>query len=224
MIITIDGPAGSGKSAAALLLAQRLGIPFLDTGAMYRAVALDAMENQLLALPSAMEARVHAVDLSFDWSRQPPPILLNGRNVSEQIRLPSVTEIIYLAADNPAIRDELVRRQRDIGRQLGALVAEGRDQGSIVFPHAGFKFYVDAQPEERARRRIAQMTAKGIQFEPNDVLQAILARDQRDRSRNVGPLMRPQDSILLDTTHMALKEVVTAMWQHIQMKKVSGTI
>ena len=215
MIITIDGPAGSGKSAAALLLAGRLHVPFLDTGAMYRAVALDALENGLLAAPASMEARARALDLNFDWTLSPPPILLNGRNVSEQIRLPRVTEIIYLAADNPAIRAELVRRQRALGQQLGSLVTEGRDQGSIVFPQADFKFYLDATPRERARRRIAQMTAKGIVFNPDEVLAAIELRDRRDRSRNVGPLLRPADSILLDTTAMTLEEVVTAMQQRI---------
>jgi cytidylate kinase len=216
VIITIDGPAGSGKSAAASELAKHLAIPFLDTGAMYRAIALDAMESNLLNNPAAMEARVSDVVLDFNWTRQPPLILLNGRDVSHQIRLPAVTAVTYLAADNPVIRQELVRRQREIGQSLGSFVTEGRDQGSIVFPDADFKFYLDASAEQRAGRRIAQLTAKGIQFDPAAVLGDIQLRDERDRSRNVGPLMRPPDSKLIDTTHLTLDQVVQTLLDHVR--------
>jgi cytidylate kinase len=216
--VTIDGPAGSGKSAAALSLARRLHIPHLDTGAMYRAVALDALEQGILNDPDAIAQRCRQLTLTFDFARSPAPILLNGRDVSEQIRAPRVTEVTYAAADNPWVREELVRLQRQIGRQCGSLVTEGRDQGTIVFPHADFKFYLNAHPEERARRRIGQLAAKGISAELHDVLQQILQRDMRDQARAVGPLARPKDAIDLDTTDLTLEQTVDAIIRHIQQK------
>ena len=216
MIVTIDGPAGSGKSAAALQLAARLALPHLDTGAMYRAVALDALEQGILHDPDKIAQRARLLSLKFDWTKSPAAILLNGRNVADAIRQPRITEITYVAADNPWVREELVRQQRLIGQAAGSLVTEGRDQGTIVFPHAEFKFYLNAHPEERARRRIAQLAAKGISLELHDVLQQILQRDMRDSVRAVGPLARPHDAIELDTTDLTLEETVEAMVRHIQ--------
>jgi cytidylate kinase len=218
VIITIDGPAGSGKSAAALKLAGQLAIPHLDTGAMYRAVALDALENDILKDPDRIAQRCRHLDLDFDWSRTPAAIHLNGRDVSEAIRQPRVTEITWTAADNPWVREELVGRQRAIGQKAGSLVTEGRDQGTIVFPHADFKFYLNAHPEERARRRIAQLAQKGISVELNDVLQQIIQRDMRDQVRAFGPLARPEDAIELDTTDLTLDETVDEMIRHIQSR------
>lgn len=215
LIVTIDGPAGSGKSAAALQLAGRLGIPHLDTGAMYRAVALDALEHNILNDPDRIAQRSRLLALTFDWSVTPAAIHLNGRNVSELIRQPQVTAITYVAADNPWVRETLVSQQRAIGRECGSLVTEGRDQGTIVFPQADYKFYLNAHPEERARRRIAQLAAKGISAEQSDVLNQILQRDMRDQARAVGPLARPQDAIELDTTDLTLDETVEEMIKHI---------
>jgi cytidylate kinase len=222
LIITIDGPAGSGKSAAALQLAQRLAIPHLDTGAMYRAVALDALEQGILRDPDAIAQRCRLVALDFDWTKTPAAILLNGKNVAEAVRAPRVTEITYAAADNPWVREELVRQQRAIGKKAGSLVTEGRDQGTIVFPNADFKFYLSAHPEERARRRIAQMAEKGISAELNDVLQQILQRDMRDQVRAFGPLARPHDAIELDTTDLTLDGTVEEMIRHIQSHAAVG--
>jgi cytidylate kinase len=218
VIVTIDGPAGSGKSAAALQLARKLGIPHLDTGAMYRAVALDALEEGILADPDRIAQRCRLLSLTFDFSRSPAPILLNGHDVSEQIRAPRVTEVTWVAADNPWVREELVRLQRQIGREQGSLVTEGRDQGTIVFPNADFKFYLNAHPEERARRRIAQLAAKGISAEQSDVLEQILQRDMRDQARAVGPLARPKDALDIDTTDLTLEETVDAMITVIHQK------
>ncbi|MCL2649115.1 MAG: (d)CMP kinase [Phycisphaerales bacterium] len=224
LIVTIDGPAGSGKSTAALLLAERLGIPHLDTGAMYRAVALDALEQGIQDDPTRIAQRCRQLVLDFDWTKTPADILLNGRNVAAAIRQPQVTEMTYVAADNPLVRQELATLQRLIAQKAGSLVTEGRDQGTVVFPHANFKFYLTANPEERARRRIAQLTPQkggggereGGGAELQNVLQQILQRDQRDQARAVGPLARPHDAIELDTTHLTIEQTVDAMIQHIQ--------
>ena len=218
LIITIDGTAGSGKSAAALELARRLGMPHLDTGAMYRTVALDALESGILDDPDRIGHRVRLLSITFDRSKEPAGVFLNGRDVSEAIRRPEVTAITYAAADNPWVREELVKQQRVIGEQWPALVTEGRDQGTIVFPGAPFKFYLNAHPEERARRRIAQLAAKGISAELSDVLQQILERDQRDQSRTIGRLAPAKDAIEIDTTDLTLEQTVQAMLTHIQKK------
>ncbi len=219
MIVTIDGPAGSGKSAAALRLAKRLHVPHLDTGAMYRAVALDALEQRLLDNPDAIGNRARLLSIDFDWAEDPALILLNGKNVADEIRTPQVTEITWQAADNPWVREELVKRQRKIGDDCvklhGGMVTEGRDQGTIVFPHATFKFFLDAHPEERARRRINQLQAKGINADLNEILQQILQRDMRDQSRAVGPLARSADAISIDTTDLTLDEVVDKMFERV---------
>lgn len=215
-IITIDGTAGSGKSAAALELARRLKIPHLDTGAMYRAVALDALENGILEDPDRIGHRVRLLSLTFDWSHEPAAILLNGRDVSDAIRKPEVTAVTYVAADNPWVREELVKQQRLIGERYPSLVTEGRDQGTIVFPHAPYKFYLNAHPEERARRRIAQLAAKGISAELSDVLQQIVERDQRDQARTIGRLAPAKDAIDIDTTDLTLESTVHAMLSRIK--------
>jgi cytidylate kinase len=149
-------------------------------------------------------------------------MLLNGHDVSEAIRQPQVTEVTYVAADNPWVREELVRQQRAIGQEAGSLVTEGRDQGTIVFPKADFKFYLNAHPEERARRRIGQMAATGVSAELHEVLEQILQRDMRDQTRAVGPLARPHDAIELDTTDLTLEQTVEAMIAHIRLHAASA--
>ena len=221
LIITIDGPAGSGKSATAEQLAQRLHVPHLDTGAMYRAVALKALQDGISA-ENPDQQRIGqlaiAIDLNFDWNTRPAKVLLDKRDVSSDIRKPEVTAIVYIAADNKVVRSELVRQQRQIAAQAGSLVTEGRDQGTLVFPDADFKFYLDADIKERARRRLAELTRKGIATDPQALLADMQARDQRDKSRGVGALLLAQDAIVLDTTAMTLPQVVDAMVKIIGSK------
>ncbi len=214
-VITLDGPAGSGKSAVAHRLAEALGFHHLDTGAMYRAVALDAMEQGLTDDPQAMALRVNSLKLDFDWSRQPAHILLNGRDVAEAIRAPEVTRLTYTAADNPAVRSALVQSQRLIAEKIGAIVTEGRDQGTVVFPHAAYKFYLDANIEERARRRVAELVRKGTPITLHDMVQQLQTRDSQDQARATGPLAIPKGACIVDTTHLSLEQVVNELARRI---------
>ena len=207
MIITIDGPAGAGKSSAARALAQRLGFEFLDTGAMYRSVALAARRAGVdLADPAAAEALVAGLRLELPAGR----VLLDGEDVSAAIRRPEVTAATGAAADSPAVRRRLADLQRAIaaGRNM---VAEGRDQGTVVFPDAVCKFFLVADPEERARRRQRELEARHKPVDFAALLAAILERDRRDAARDIAPMRPADDAILLDTTRLSLDEVVDRM-------------
>lgn len=217
MIITIDGPAGTGKSSVALAVARRLEFDFLDTGAMYRAVGLEALRRQIdLENHRELEFVARHARIEFDWSQHPPGVALNGEPVGHHLRAADATRAASYVAVVPAIREMLVHQQRQIGRERANLVTEGRDQGSIVFPDAGFKFYLDASPHERARRRAAQLRARGEIVDHLEILDQILARDHRDASRAVGPLQVPRDAIVIDTTTLSQEEVVDRIVAHVQ--------
>src|SRR6185437_6868076 len=210
MIITIDGPAGTGKSSVALAVAERLGFDFLDTGAMYRAIALEALRrNTHLDDVRGLAFVGKHCRINFDWSKKPPGVNLNGEPVGHLLRGGEVTRAASAIAVVPAIREQLVAEQQRIGREHGNLVTEGRDQGTVVFPQAQCKFYLDATPAERARRRVAQLRARGEIHDFNEILDQIVARDQRDRERAVGPLAVAKDAIVIDTTSITQEQVVT---------------
>ncbi|MFM7800047.1 MAG: (d)CMP kinase, partial [Planctomycetota bacterium] len=162
VIVTMDGPAGTGKSSVAWKLAQRLGLEVLDTGAMYRAAAVVAIDEGVAADDgAALAARIAEEGLSFDWSSRPPRMLLGGRDLTERIRDADVNVVVSVVARQAALRAALVEAQRVIGRAHPRLVTEGRDQGSVVFPDAQVRLYLDAHPEVRARRRVEQMRSQG---------------------------------------------------------------
>src|SRR5688572_5389280 len=169
MVITIDGPAGTGKSSVALAVAERLGFDFLDTGAMYRAIGLAALRREAnLEEPRELTFVARHAKIEFDFSRHPPGVFLNGEPVGHLLRGGDATRAASYVAIVPAIREMLVTQQREIGRQHGNIVTEGRDQGSVVFPDAELKFYLDASPQERARRRVAQLRARGEIVDVNE--------------------------------------------------------
>src|SRR5215212_11574875 len=209
MVITIDGPAGTGKSTVALSVAEKLGFDFLDTGAMYRAIGLAALRREAnLEDHRELSFIARHSKIDFDWSKHPPGVFLNGESVGHLLRGSDATRAASYVAVVPAIREMLVAQQQRIGGERENLVTEGRDQGTVVFPKAEFKFSLDATPQERARRRAAQLRARGEIVDVNAILNQIVARDQRDASRSVGPLAVAKDARVVDSTHMTEDQVV----------------
>jgi cytidylate kinase len=209
MVITIDGPAGTGKSTVSRAVADRLGFQFLDTGAMYRAIGLAALRREVpMDHPRELAFVAEHSRVEFDWSKRPPGVLLNGEPVGHLLRGKEATDAAKFVAQVPAIRARLVEEQRRIGRERGNLVTEGRDQGSVVFPDAAFKFYLSATPEERAHRRARELRARGEIVDEKEILQQIMDRDERDRTRSVGPLAIPHGADVIDTTRMTMDQVV----------------
>jgi cytidylate kinase len=204
MIVTIDGPAGAGKSSVARALARRLGFRFLDTGAMYRAVALAALERGVdLQDPAALADLLPHVQLELRGTQ----VLLGGDDVTEAIRRPEVTQAVRYVADNLAVRRHLSVLQRQAAAD-GSIVTEGRDQGTAVFPDAQCKFYLTASPHERARRRYRELSAQGFDTSENEVLEQQTLRDRLDRDRPVGRLERAEDAIELCTDGLTVDEVI----------------
>jgi cytidylate kinase len=203
MIITIDGPAGAGKSSIARRLAERLGFAFLDTGAMYRAVTLAALRCGLgLGDDEAIARLAEDLTIDFDGTRT----LLDGEDVSLAIRTPEVTAAVSLAADNVAVRQRLVDLQQQIaaGRDI---VTEGRDQGTVAFPHADCKIFLTAGREERARRRYEELASRGETLTYDEVLAQQDERDERDATRPVGALFKAPDAIEVLTDGLSPDEV-----------------
>lgn len=204
MIVTIDGPAGAGKSSISRRLADSLGFSFLDTGAMYRVVALQGLrakvdwadEQQLVKL--ARSAKIHLADSTVE---------LDGEDVSQEIRTQRVTEVTRYAANNVGVREELVRMQREIASGQD-IVTEGRDQGTLVFPNAQCKIFLTASPEERARRRVHDLASRGESVPFEDVLQQQTKRDWEDSQREVGPLLKAEDAVEVLTDGMSEAEVL----------------
>jgi len=218
MIITIDGPAGTGKSTVAMDVARRLGIDFLDTGAMYRAIGLECVRRQIsLTDENEITYISKLCKITFDWSKSPPVLLLNGESVGHQLRSGEATRAASFVAVVPAVRDLMVQQQRQIGRDRKNLVTEGRDQGSVVFPEAEFKFFLTATAAERAHRRAAQLRARGEVVDLLELQQQIESRDYRDANRPVAPLTCPKTAIAIDTTNVTEEQVVERIVLHVKM-------
>jgi cytidylate kinase len=204
MIVTLDGPAGAGKSTVARALAQRLGFRFLDTGAMYRAVALAGARSSVdWADPAALVELTRQIKIELESDR----VLLDGDDVTLEIRTTDVTAMTHYAANNPGVRAILVEEQRRIAGN-DDLVTEGRDQGTVVFPQAECKIYLTASPRERALRRHRELLARGEEVPFDELLAQQNQRDHSDASRSVGPLARPADAIDLCTDGLSQEEVI----------------
>jgi CMP/dCMP kinase len=219
IIVTIDGPAGTGKSTVARQLAERLGLDFLDTGAMYRAAAAIVLDRGLdPADEDDVVSIISDADLHFDWTTDPPAVLAWLKPMNERIRERDVTALVSAIAAIAPLRRHMVRKQRIIGHQHPRLVTEGRDQGSVVFPDAAVKFYLDADERVRARRRAEQLREAGKIVDEAVLLQEIRARDLKDSSRTEGPLVIPQGAIMIDTSGLTLTGVVECLETHVRSR------
>jgi len=216
MIVAIDGPAGAGKSSVSRLLAERLGYRFLDTGAMYRAIALAALRKGFTSENSAEIADLaHRSDIRIE----PTAIFLDGEDVSAEIRTVEVSANVYLAADNPIVRAQLVELQQAFVGTHNT-VTEGRDQGTVAFPQAPCKIFLTASPRERARRRCEELRQKGIEVTLDEILAQQNERDERDATRPVGRLLKAADAVELVTDGLTTDEVVNRLEEIVRAAEV----
>ena len=212
IIIAIDGPAGAGKSTIARHLARHFGLLNLETGAMYRAFALKALRANIpLDYIDGLENLAHTTSIRLEPGGDENCVLLDGEDVTRLIRTPAVTDAASRVSVFPPIRAWMVRLQQQLGQQ-GGVVMEGRDIGTVVFPHAEVKIFLDAAPEVRGQRRYEQLgqSGKPVQLQPEEVIRELHARDERDRNRADSPLKPAPDAVLLDSTSMTLDEAVEA--------------
>jgi cytidylate kinase len=214
MIVTLDGPAGAGKSTAARLLAQRLQFEFLDTGAMYRAIACAGREAGVdFTSETALADLLARVQLEMPPGR----VVLNGRDITDQIRTPEITQLSRPVADSPAVRAFLGEAQRRLA--LGKnLVTEGRDQGTVVFPHAECKFFLTATPEARAHRRHQELLKRVVKTTYEEVLAAQQERDARDAARRIAPMKPAGDALIIDSTALSVDEMVALLERHVRQR------
>lgn len=217
-IITIDGPAGAGKSTVSKALAKKLGYIYLDTGALYRALAYKALSAKIsMEDTDALADICSGTKVSLINIDGKMLVLVDGEDVGNKIR----TEEVGLAASKisafAVVRESLLNLQRETGVQ-GGIVAEGRDMGSIVFPHADYKFYLDANVEERTKRRYKELRAKGAGAEYSGIQKDIIARDDQDSQRKIAPLKASPDAIIIDSTGLSVEGVVETIIEHISIK------
>jgi CMP/dCMP kinase len=220
LIIAIDGPSGAGKGTVARTIASRLGYRHVDTGAMYRAVAWKACHDGVdLADGDAVAAIAHAAQFDLDHGTY-----IDGHDVTAAIRTPEIDQAAAIVARHPAVRAALVARQRSLGAQ-GHIVMEGRDIGSVVFPDADVKVYLDAAPEERARRRSQDTAHSASRDVPgvDSIAEALAARDRSDRERAVSPLTQAAGAIYLDTTGVPIPDVVARVLALVEAAAISGS-
>ena len=208
MVIAIDGPAGSGKSTVAKLVAERLCYLYVDTGAMYRALTWKALKEKVdLEDEDALTSLSRQTEIALKEERGELKVFVDGEEVTEAIRKESVTENSFYLARVPSVRAEMVKQQRKMARE-NSLVMEGRDIGTVVFPKAELKVYLDASLKERTRRRFLELKEKGINTDLETIKKQLQARDKKDKGRKVAPLKIARDAFVIDSTRMKIEEEV----------------
>lgn len=218
LIIAIDGPSGAGKSTVARFLAKRLGYLYIDTGAMYRAVALKVKEKCIGPKDeSDLSQLASSLSIAFFTEGEETHVLCNGEDVTEAIRLPEISRLASDISKKKHVRETLVQKQREMGRR-GGVVLEGRDIGTVVFPDADVKFYLDAETEERGRRRFHQLLKKGVEVDFKETLEEVTQRDHNDMHRVHSPLKKADDAVLIDSTPRSVEEVVEEMVRIVNEK------
>ncbi len=206
--IAIDGPAASGKSTTARLVAEKLSYIYIDTGAMYRAVTLKVLNQNIPVTDQEAVARIAKdIDIQFEKNNQKTIIYMDGEDVSDAIRTPEVDRQISPVAANPKVREILVKKQQEMGRE-GGVVLDGRDIGTVVFPNAELKIFMVASVEERAKRRLKDLENQGIQADLEKIKEEIRYRDLQDMKRSYGPLKKADDAIEIDTTDLTIEQQV----------------
>ncbi|MFW6415607.1 MAG: (d)CMP kinase [Thermodesulfobacteriota bacterium] len=218
LLITIDGPAGSGKTTLAKQLAQELAIAYLDTGAMFRGIALYLGENSWNLPLELLQEYLSSIKFQLTRTGSDSRLLMNEAPLSEDIRSEKVGIWASHLGQNTMVREYLKKLQQEIGNQT-SLVTEGRDMGTVVFPHAKYKFYLDASAEERAKRRWEQLRENAQNPDYNEILYQLRQRDEQDMNRSTAPLKPAEDAIVIDTTHLDKKEVFSKMLQYVQLNK-----
>jgi cytidylate kinase len=211
LVIAIDGPSGAGKSTVARALANRLGYVYIDTGAMYRTVALTAIEKAISVEDErALGRMASALHITFITGGEETHVLCNEEDVTEAIRSPEISLLASEISKRKGVRKALVRMQRRMGKG-GGVVLEGRDIGTVVFPNADVKFYLDAETEERARRRFDELGEKGVKVDFKETLREVMQRDHSDMHRIHSPLKKAADAVFIDSTQWSVEEVVKEM-------------
>lgn len=218
IVITVDGPSGAGKGTLCHALAEELNFDFLDSGAIYRILALAAVKKGIdLANEDKLAELGRHLDVKFVPENGEISVILDSENVGDQIRTAEAGQNASKVAVFPKVREALLQRQRDFSTERG-LVADGRDMGTIVFPEAQIKLFLDASAEERTKRRVKQLQEKGFNANFDEILAEIKERDFRDRNREVAPLVPAADALLLDSTHLSIEQVIEQALAYIKNK------
>lgn len=221
-IITIDGPAGAGKTSIAKIVSRKLGYSYIDTGAMYRAISWKAFKERInLNAQKYLIKMVKDTRIELKNKAGMMRVYLDGKDVTNKIRSKRVDEGASILGTIPEVREQLVKIQRRLGSS-GGIVVEGRDIGTVVFPKADYKFYLDASIKERALRRYRELKAKGEEVALAELEKAIRSRDKRDRTRGVAPLKRAPDAVVIDSTEMSKKKVVDFILKRIEKTNTSN--
>lgn len=204
MTVAIDGPAGAGKSTIAKLIGKKFDLMYINTGAMYRAVTLKALENDIEASNiSALCSLIDTMEMHFENDE----LILNGKNINEEITMPHISKTVSAYASVREVRSKLVEQMRKMSEKYNVIM-DGRDIGTVVLKDANFKFFLTASPEERADRRYKELTNKGVEVNYNEILEDIIRRDYLDSNREVDPLRKADDAVEVDTTGLNIDQVV----------------